>query len=301
MLKYRIHTIWKSLTGEKNTLKAFTKLILTAIGCVSSVFTFAVLIKDWVGFDKFESLCKKYWIALILIGFIASLIINHEKISCHGSKEDDDLIIDVKINSLFKIAASSYVIPTNTYFRTIMKDEYISPNSVQGAFQNKYYKKTLDELDSKIAQSLADQGIVGVASRDNYGDVKKYPIGTVAKVTHKKKHYYFVAICDVNEFGKPIRQNYGNVTDALNGLITTINRCGHCDDLAMPLIGTGRAAIREATIDKVVQDTIDFFLDSNDKIAKKLVICISPKDYSDGRVNIKKIANYLEFKCEFDK
>ncbi len=301
MFKYTMHTIWKCLTGEKNTLKAVVRLISTAIGCVSAVFTFAVLIKDVFNFDKVEALCQKHWYLLIITGVIASFIINHEKISCQGTKEDDDLIIAVKVRSLFSVSASSYVIPTNTYFRTIMDDEYISPKSVQGAFQNKYYKNSLDKLNAKIAESLADQGIEGVPSQDNYGIVKKYPIGTVAKVTHKKKHFYFVAISDVNEFGKPIHQNYRNVTEALNGLIETINRCGHCDDLAMPLIGTGRAAIREATIDKVVQDTIDFFFDSNDKIARKLIICISPKDYSDGKVNIKKIANYLEYKCEFNK
>lgn len=42
--------------------------------------------------------------------------------------------------------------------------------------------------------------------------------------------------------------DYKNVEEALSGLLDTINKIGHCDDLAMPLIGTGRAAIREATI-----------------------------------------------------
>ena len=84
-------------------------------------------------------------------------------------------------------------------------------------------------------------------------------------------------------------------------MIDAIKRFGHCDDLAMPLIGTGRAAIRDATIDKVVRETVDRFIDSNDKIARKLIICINPKDYVDGKVNMKKIANYLDYRCEFDK
>lgn len=300
MIIYRIRTIWKCLTGEKNTMKAIFKLLTTAIGCVSAAFTFAVLIKDLFGVDKLEELCQDYWYILIIVGIIASLVINHEKITCQGTN-DDDLIISVKVNNLFGISASSYVIPTNTYFRTIMNEEYISPKSVQGSFQNKYYKKNLNELDAKIAESLSIQGISWVPSRDNYGDVKKYPIGTVAKVTHKKKHYYFVAINDVNEFGKPINQNYSNVSMAFTGLIDAIKRFGHCDDIAMPLIGTGRSAIKDATIDKVVRETIDLFFDSNDKIARKLIICISPKDYVDGKVNMKKISNYLEYRCEFDK
>lgn len=42
-------------------------------------FAFAVLIKDMMSIDAFELLCKKFWWALILIGFLASLVHNHEK------------------------------------------------------------------------------------------------------------------------------------------------------------------------------------------------------------------------------
>jgi len=84
-------------------------------------------------------------------------------------------------------------------------------------------------------------------------------------------------------------------------LFEAINKFGHYDDLAMPLIGTGKAAIKEATIDKVVQETIDRFLNTNDKISRKLIICLSPKDYTDGKVNMKKIANYLDYRCKFEK
>ena len=50
----RIKLLWKSLTGEMNTLKAIWKLFYTAIGYVSSFFSSAVLLKDLVGWDKLE-------------------------------------------------------------------------------------------------------------------------------------------------------------------------------------------------------------------------------------------------------
>lgn len=291
----------RSIVDEKNILPApaFWKLIYTAIGYTSSFFAFSVLLKDLMGFDKLESYCKGHWWLLILGGIIASFIQNKEKISYKRTMENGDLQIVVKVADLFCIDASSYVIPTNTFFRTVMEGEYISAQSVQGAFYLKYFNERPKDLDDLIAASLEQQGIEYEESSDIYGSAKKYPIGTVAKVDHKGKHYYFVAINDVNRNGKPENQRYINVDIALDGLIQTINRIGHCDDLAMPLIGTGRAAIREATIERVVENTMDRFLMSSDKICRKLIICVRPKDYLEGKADLRKIQKYLDYRCEF--
>lgn len=289
----------KCLVGEKNSLSAMWKLTYTAIGYISSVFAFTVLLKDLIGFDKAEELCKRHWWVLIIIGIIASLIHNHEKISCKGTVANDDLQFMVRVSDLFCISANSYVIPTNTFFRTVMDNEYISSQSVQGAFQIKYFSDGIEKLNQMITKSLQQQGITGEDMSDIHGPVKRYPIGTVAKVDYDDKHYYFVAINDVNEFGKPINQGYDNVEKALRGLLDTINKIGHCDDLAMPLIGTGRAAIREATIEKVVENTVDIFMNASKQISRRLIVCIRPKDYLDGKADLKKIEKYIEYKCEF--
>lgn len=54
LIKYTLITIWESLTCEKNTVSAIWKIVYTAIGCISSVFAFAVLLNDLAGFDKIE-------------------------------------------------------------------------------------------------------------------------------------------------------------------------------------------------------------------------------------------------------
>lgn len=301
MKKYMLKALWKSITGEKNTVIAIWKIVYTAVGCTSSLFTFSVLLDNLVDYDKLKKSFQNHWVLLVMFGIILAFIINREKLSYSGSRDNDDLIITVKISDLFCASATSYIIPTNSFFRTNMEDEYISPNSVQGAFQNKYFKNNLEALNKIIMNNLENQGIIGVDSLDKFGNVKKYPLGTVAKVDYKNKHFYFVAINDVNEYGKPINQNYNNVDKAFRGLFEAINKFGHYDDLAMPLIGTGKAAIKEATIDRVVQETIDRFLNTNDKISRKLIICLSPKDYIDGKVNMKKVANYLDYRCKFEK
>ena len=290
---------FKCLLGEKNSIVAIWKLIYTTIGCVSSIFTFTVLLKELVGYDIFENFCKDHWYILIVIGLATALVIHHQKISCKGIIENDDLQIIVKVKDIFCIDACSYVIPTNTFFRTVMYGEYISPQSVQGAFQIRYFRNNVQELDQLIVKSLEQQGIKGEDCSDIHGKVKKYPIGTTAKVDYKGRHYYFVAISDVNKYGKPENQRYNNVDLAMKGLFKTIKEIGHCDDICMPLIGTGRAAIREATIEKVIQEIVDCFLMTDDKISRKLTICLRPKDYLDGKVDLKKIEKYVNYKCEF--
>lgn len=297
----RIRVLLHSLGAGKGSIQSIWELIRTAIGYISATFAFAVLLNDLLGFEKLATVCKSYWWGLLIICIVASFIYNREKTSFKKALIDCDFQIAVKTGNLFAEKASSFVIPTNTFFRTIMKNEYISSHSVQGVFQQKYFRDKEKSLDVLIAQSLKQQNVNSEDSADAYGTVKKYPLGTVAKVDHKGKHYYFLAINDVNKYGKPENQNDENVDNALRGLIKSINTIGHCDNIAMPLIGTGRAAIRGATREKVAEKIIDSFLATNEKTARSLTICINPKDYLDGIVDLRRIEKYLEYKCEFAK
>lgn len=293
----RVH--FKSLFAGISDLSAIWDLITSGITYIMSIYGFVAFISNLTGFNQAEICLKEYWYLLVVVGSIASLIHKHEKTSCKRKLNNADLQVEVKVSDLFSEEASSYVIPTNTFFRTVMEGEYISPQSVQGAFQLKYFKNNSKVLDTLIAESLKQQGLVGIDDSDIHGAVRRFPVGTVAKIDYNGKHYYFVAVNDVNKNGRPVNQGYNNVKEAIDGLITTINKIGHCDHLAMPLIGTGRAAILEATIEKVIVETIDKFLGSHDKIVNKLTICIRPKAYLEDKVDLKRIKTYIDYKCEF--
>jgi len=144
------------------------------------------LLDNLVDYDKLKKSFQNHWVLLVMFGIILAFIINREKLSYSGSRDNDDLIITVKTSDLFYTSATSYVIPTNSFFRTNMEEEYISPNSVQGAFQNKYFKNNLEALNKIIKNNLEEQGVIGIDSHDKFGNVKKYPLGTVAKVDYKK-------------------------------------------------------------------------------------------------------------------
>ena len=296
----RVKLLWKSLTGEINTLKAIFKLICTAICYVSSFFSLAVLLKDLAAWDKLEVCMKGHWQIIMIAGLLISCIHNRKKINYIKKVSNCDMQIAISVKDIFSNrSANSYVIPTNTFFRTKMENEYISTRSVQGRFQLKYFKRDIENLDKMISESLTIQGITGENAKDCFGSTKKYPIGTVAKIDHKGKHFYFVTVADVNFFGKPTDQTTENVTKALNAVVDAIRKMGHCDTLCVPLIGSGKAAILGATKESVSQKTIDCFVQSEDKVVSKLIISIHPEDYLNGEIDLDRVKRYIDYKCEF--
>lgn len=283
-MKYDRFRVWlKCMIGEKQTANAIWKLFTTTVGYISFIYTFAILIKEWIGIDIFENICKTHWLGLIVVGTIAAVVHNREKITLSCANSNKSLIIKVTVNDLFAVKASSFVIPTNTRFETNMTNDLISPKSVQGAFQMLYFKNNWRALHDKLIKRL------------RRGEIQ-YPIGTVAKINHNKKHYYFLAVCDINNSGRTINQGIDNVKTSLKGLIKFILDRGYCDTLAMPLIGTGRAAIQEATIEGVLEMTIDSFFGSGKRVVNTLFICISPRDYLEGRVDMKRIEQIINYK-----
>ena len=296
----QVKILFKSITGETNTLKAVWKVLYTAVGYVSSFYAATVLLKNLSGYDNFEMWTKAHWLVIVILGLLVSCIHNRKKINFCKKVSGCDMQVAISVKDIFaNREANSFIIPTNTFFRTRMQDEYISPRSVQGRFQLKYFKDNFENLDMLIEESLKKQNIMGEETRDCFGVVMKYPIGTVAKVDYEKKHFYFIAINDVNEYGKPVGQSFRNVTTALESVTKAILKMGHYDILCIPLMGSGKAAIQEATKEKVFQQTVDCFLQSDNKIASKLIISISPKDYLEGTVNCDRMEKYLDYRCEF--
>ena len=298
----QIKVLLKSVTGEVDTPKAIWKIVYTAIGYVSSFFTSAVLIKDLTGFDRLELWIKGEWGIGVIAGLLISCLHNRKKVSCCKTVSNSDMQIAISVKDIFRNrSANSYIIPTNTFFRTKMDNEYVSPRSVQGRFQLKYFKGKIHDLDKLISESLNSQEIKGVPASDVFGSITKYPIGTVAKIDHKGKHFYFVAINDVNKYGKPIGQSIENVSIALTAVADAIKKMGHYDDLCIPLLGSGRAAIQEATKENVFQQIVDFFIQSDEKLASKLIISLNPKDYLDEKIDLDRMKKYLDYRCEFGK
>lgn len=130
---------------------------------------------------------------------------------------------------------------------------------------------------------------------------KQYPLGTVSGVTYMRRHYYFVAIADINEHGKTVNAKFENIQIALEGLWNHLENKGHIENLAMPILGTGKAGIRGASRNRVIKEIIFSFVASANerKIAENLLICVHPGDLEHKDLDLEDLEQYLNYMCKY--
>lgn len=284
IFKFTIKRYWQIV----ETVLALLGIILTVGECVQWMFN-SNIIYTWM---------HDYVVLILLACIVISFWKNKVQLSYEYFLKGTDVKINLKVADILT-AKAAIVIPTNTTFDTKMEDEFISISSVQGQFQKKYFDNNLGTLDSLIEKGLEGytyEKIDRIHSKD-----KKYPLGTISKVTYDGKHYYFVAIADINEYGKTVNTKFENVQIALEGLWSQLESRGHIENLAIPLLGTGRAGIKDASRRKVIQEIIFSFVASakERKITENLQICIHPLDLEHKDLELEKLNEYLHYMCEY--
>lgn len=236
---------------------------------------------------------------LIVIALIFSIIINWPKLRRKFTIKNRDINITIVVGDIFKQVGAK-VIPTNTTFDTCKDDEFISIRSIQGQFQEKYFKNNLGTLDSMIKESLREFKISEIINDGRKTKVERYECGTVSKITCMNEKYYLIGLADVNKNGTP-QAKYENILIALQGLWDFLAENRHIENLVVPIIGTGRAGIAEATRMKVIKDTILSFVavSSEVKITNNLVLCIHPNDLKDNKIDIDEIFEYVKYTSKY--
>lgn len=238
-------------------------------------------------------------LVLLAISLICSIIKNRPKLQRKFTIKNRDINITIVVGDIFKQDGAK-VIPTNTTFDTCKDDEFISIRSIQGQFQEKYFKNNLGTLDSMIKESLRESKISEILNDGRKTKVERYECGTVSKITCMNERYYLLALADVNKNGTP-QAKYENILIALQGLWDFLAENRHIENLVVPIIGTGRAGIAEATRMKVIKDTILSFVavSSEVKITNNLVLCIHPNDLKGNKIDIDEIFEYVEYTSKY--
>lgn len=238
-------------------------------------------------------------LVLLAISLICSIIKNWPKLQRKFTIKNRDINITIVVGDIFKQDGAK-VIPTNTTFDTCKDDEFISICSIQGQFQEKYFKNNLGTLDSMIKESLRESKISEILNDGRKTKVERYECGTVSKITCMNERYYLLALADVNKNGTP-QAKYENILIALQGLWDFLAENRHIENLVVPIIGTGRAGIAEATRMKVIKDTILSFvaISSQVKITNNLILCIHPNDLKENKIDIDEIFEYVEYTSKY--
>ena len=276
--------IWKTITKSV----AFLGTLVTTFELLNTFY------QDTFHFDFFV---KHYLVILLIIVALSFFLSLNYRFSKTFSINGCDSKITIKIGNIIN-ESNSFVISTNTSFITIREAGFISKKSVQGQFEDKYYLNNLSTLDSLLSNSLK-----GVASQNEIEiKGKKYNVyspGTIAQIHKDEQSIYFMALNDINESGQNSSRRIDDYYKAISELWNYIEVYGHTDDLAIPLIGTGRAGIEGLTKEKVAFDLIDTFITQsiNKTICTRLIVYIHPSDLET--VNIKRLLEYASFKTKY--
>jgi len=194
----------------------------------------------------------------------------------------------VCVGDLFDCNAD-IVVSCNTTFETDMSSGRISPQSLQGQLATRFFDGKTDEIDKQIQKAL--KGVAAVESEP--GKRKRYPIGTVAKVTSHGTNFYLLAMAELNDHGTA-RSSVPMVDTALDKLWDYLAEQGELRDIAVPVIGTGRGRV-EPSRKKIVERIAQSFADASraKRFCNKLVIVISREDAEKYDVSLFEIRDFL--------
>jgi hypothetical protein len=290
--KFR-YTLSRTLRLQWKSMFSLFFALIGAIFTVSEILN--NVFESTFGFDFIRE--NAVWDAFVLLG--ACLIIKWKPLNYTCFLENVDTKITLCVGDIF-CQKSAWVIPTNTTFDTLMDDEFISIQSVQGQYQEKFYHNALTTLKEKLEHSLNEMPFAEITD-SRTTNIKRYPIGTTCKVSNGLQHAYFLAVADINKYGKPENVTFENITSALVSLWQHLNEIGHLETISIPIIGTGRAGVKNASRDKLIQEIIFSFVVAarEMKVTESLVICIHPSDFSQKNLHWDDLCEYLRYTCKY--
>ncbi len=229
--------------------------------------------------DKYGSAA---FFVFLLLSILLSVIVRRPIKSTTVTFPNRDFSVEVRIGDLFD-AAGAVMISSNTAFEADVASGKISPDSLQGQFTGKYFTGNQDELIDAINHVLEERE----------GEAP-YPLGAVVPVTTHGKTFYFLAMAELNHHGNAVSTETG-VVRALDRFWAYVRDQGELQEIAVPVIGTGRGRLQMPKRKMVEQIASSFVRASKDgKISDRLVIVIREEDAKGTDHNLWDIKDHLK-------
>jgi len=221
------------------------------------------------------------FLIFLVLSVIGSIILRRPIKSISLDFPQQDFIVEVRIADLFDVTGA-VMISTNTIFEADVAGGRIAPDSLQGQFTARYFTGSQDKLLDQIQEEL--EKIPGSTP---------YPIGTTIPVTTHGKTFYFTAMAELNEQGNA-QSTIDEVKESLDGLWHYVHEAGELQELAIPIVGTGRGRLklsRKKMISLIAESFVK--ISSQKKFTDRLVIVVRPEDACRFAVNLYDIRDNL--------
>ena len=274
---------------------SFQKVIKDALTAIGTMW---LLIEVMSFFSKqVEDNLKNHVWLLIAIGILYVLWENWPKTLYIYRLKEKDISIQLSIGNLFAYDGD-LVIPINTSFDTSFENDLISPKSTQGQFTKKYFAESRF-LDQDITTALGGEPPIQELPNKTRGKPVRYEIGKVLKLklTNWNKFAYLVASADMNDDGTSFT-TFDNILTSLANVWEFIRNKGECDEINIPIIGSGRGRVLEsrATIIKAIVHSFISSTTSATRFCNKLNIVIHPSDFRKYQIDIRDLAEFIRLK-----
>lgn len=252
--------------------------LLAIYGCIylfiESLDFFQIFKRDQYGSYAF--------IIFLLISLIISIVIRRPIKSITLHFPHCDFSVEVRIGDLFD-ASGAVMISTNTVFEADVAGGKIAVDSLQGQFTARYFTGNQSGLINEIENQLKARG-----------GTKPYPIGTTIPISTHGKTFYFTSMAVLNEQGNA-SSSIQDIKNALNGLWLYLRESGELQELAIPIVGTGRGRV-QLSRNKMIALIAESFVSASEKMkfSEKLVVCIRPEDAKRFKVNLYDVKDHLD-------
>ena len=209
-----------------------------------------------------------------------------------------DIIINIKVGDVME-ANESCVISANTTFDTNV-GTVIAADSVQGQLTQKFYNDSV-HFDTDIERALSGHNYEDI-SGDQHGreKTKKYPLGTVVKVSPRGRTFYLLAMADINSYGNAVC-DFKMISDALNSLWQFLGEAGdYEEELLVPVIGTGAGRVKESR-EEVIHEIVNSFIaaSTQKRVCDILSIVIHSSDFYKFDIKMEDLKHYLSAQCRY--
>ena len=221
------------------------------------------------------------FLIFISISIILSIIIRRPIKAITIAFPESDFCIDVRIADLFGMSGAT-MISTNTVFEADVAGGKIAVDSLQGQFTAKYFTGNQIELINKINEELESINLSA-----------PYPMGTTIPIHTHGKTFYLTAMATIGENGNA-SSSVTDIKNALDGLWKFVRERGELQELAVPVIGTGRGRLRMPRKKMIALIAESFKKASKEnKFTDKLIITVRPEDAENFGINLYEIKDHL--------
>ena len=214
------------------------------------------------------------WFAIVILSFAIGLWRcwpwEHVKIQIPAS----DSSIEIRFGDIFE-GEGVVVIPVNEYFDGLLGD-HVSEKSLHGTFIKDILggqSSTFFDLTSEALESVEAKEVQRTS-----GQVKKYPIGTVAPVDINEKRYLLAALSRTDLETLKASATVHELWDCLKGIWEAARNFSSGNCVNIPLLGSGLSGVglpSKNLIEIIV--TSFLYYTKKQKIADKVILVLHPK------------------------